>query len=527
MFRFGQRQLWFICCVVLFITGYLMYWKPDYSFFDGGLITAILITIFIKHDAATRWVGFICAATVLMIAFMPHQNPDISEVFLEQSFSFLLVISAVLVVLYVKRLYRTVEREESQLNALFQHATEGILLTNSLGEIVLINPEVERLFLYKTEELLGQKIEVLIPHRLHGKHEHYRDTFQAHPASRNMGQGRDLFALRKDGSEFPVEVSLSYFRQDENQYVLAFIIDITLRKQAENNLLQQKKQLEQVTKELVQLNQELEGQVDKRTVSLKETLERLEQSQAELRDALHKEKELNEIKSRFVSMASHEFRTPLSAILSSASLVAKYTTAEEQPKRERHVQKIRASVRHLNELLEDFLSLGKLEDGKVHLVYEPIDLASFAEEVTEELQTMLKEGQLLLVDVEPGIHLSSDRRLLKQIMINLLTNAVKFSAAGAEVRWEMRQSGERLSVWVADQGIGIPEEDRHYLFSSFFRAKNVTNVEGTGLGLHIVKRYVDLLNGFIDIESELGKGTTVHVKIPLFNQTDYGNDFGG
>src|SRR5205085_2284082 len=156
------------------------------------------------------------------------------------------------------------------------------------------------------------------------------------------------------------------YRKDKELFVIAFIVDITKRKEIEDSMIRQQKELERVSDQIRRLNAELEAKVEERTLILKEALERLEQSQSELSDALSKEKQLNEIKSRFVSMASHEFRTPLSTVLSSASLLAKYTTTEEQEKRIRHVDKIRSSVKHLNDILEDFLSLGKLDEGKVN-----------------------------------------------------------------------------------------------------------------------------------------------------------------
>ncbi|WP_295116981.1 PAS domain-containing sensor histidine kinase [uncultured Chitinophaga sp.] len=514
MFRFGQQQILAIAVFILVITTYLLVWRPDYNFFDGGLMTAILLTMFIKKDAATHWMGAACTIIVIVIACLPHRNPDYAEVFIEHFFSLILVISATLLTLFVKRLYRTLEADENQLDALFRNATEGIILTNSKGRIVLANPEVEKLFGYASEELLGKDIETLIPKRYYKSHVTQRSEYMHKPVSRPMGHGVNLFGLRKDGSEFPVEVSLSHFRQASEDFVLAFVMDITMRKIAENEQLEQKKQLETMAAEMQLLNQELERKVESRTNNLHEAMKQLELSQTELQDALHKEKELGEIKSRFVSMASHEFRTPLSAILSSAALIGKYTTTGDQDKREKHVHKIKESVKHLNELLEDFLSLGRIEEGKIQSKPTYLDLQTFISETADEVQGLLKPGQILHKELRGTTGFVTDKRLLKHIFVNLLTNASKFSPANTPITWQVWQDDGHIKARVSDKGMGIPEEDKPYLFSSFFRARNVTNIQGTGLGLHIVKRYVDMLDGEIIIDSKNGEGTSIQLSFP-------------
>jgi signal transduction histidine kinase len=266
--------------------------------------------------------------------------------------------------------------------------------------------------------------------------------------------------------------------------------------------------------EMRKLNVELETKVQERTMILQEALHELEKSQKSLSEALGKEKELNEIKSRFVSMASHEFRTPLSTVLSSAALLGKYVKTEEQENREKHIGRIKESVRHLNALLEDFLSLGKLEEGKVEAKPEQINVNEFLDEVTEEMKAIAKPGQQLLVSCEGGTNFTTDKKLLKNILINLLSNAIKFSTEEGLIILDSCNAGDHLQLSVKDQGIGISEEDQQHLFSSFFRGKNAVNIEGTGLGLHIVNRYVNLLNGSIWMESALNAGTTFFIELP-------------
>ena len=326
-----------------------------------------------------------------------------------------------------------------------------------------MNPAAEQIFSYAASELVGQPIEVLIPDRYRQKHVDDRNNFYKDPQNRVMGHGRDLYARRKDGSDFPVEVSLSHYRRDGQLFVFTFIVDISFRKQIEENMVRQKQELEKVTNDIRKLNMGLEVKVEERTVILKEALMKLEQSQKELSEALDKERELNEIKSRFVSMASHEFRTPLSTVLSSASLLSKYTSTEDQPRRNKHITRIKESVKHLNDILEDFLNLGKLDEGKVLPSYGELKLEELIQDTTEEMKGLLKPGQEFVYEQRGPANAYSDKKLLRNILINLLTNAIK----------------------------------------------------GTGLGLHIVKRYLDLLGGNIFIQSQLEKGTEISFIIPV------------
>lgn len=407
--------------------------------------------------------------------------------------------------------------EGSHLTSLFENATEGIILTNGIGKIVLVNPAAERMFGYNSGEIIGKPIEILIPDKVKPNHQDLREGFYKKPSNRVMGHGRDLHGKRKDGTNMPVEVSLSYYKKDKEVFVIAFIVDITKRKEIEESMIRQQKELERVSDQIRKLNSELEAKVEERTLILKEALERLEQSQSELSEALSKEKQLNEIKSRFVSMASHEFRTPLSTVLSSASLLAKYTTTEEQEKRTRHVDKIRSSVKHLNDILEDFLSLGKLDEGKVNSHITSFNLKEILLDVTEELQGLLKKGQHIELHYSGEELMFTDKGLLKNIVINLITNAIKFSDEHGEITVKAAINGEKGVIHIQDHGIGIAEDDLQHLFASFFRGANAVNIQGTGLGLHIVKRYLELLGGEVDVASQLGNGTIVSITIPQRN----------
>ncbi len=405
--------------------------------------------------------------------------------------------------------------DATHLVSLFENATEGIILANGSGKIVLVNPAAESMFGYQGAEITGQPIEVLIPERFHPHHEDLRKGFYQQPSNRVMGHNRDLYGRRKDGTDIPVEVSLSHYRRGGELFVIAFIVDITRRKEIENNMIRQQKELQKISSEIRKLNAELEAKVEERTVILKEALQKLEESQMELSDALDKEKQLNEIKGRFVAMASHEFRTPLSTVLSSASLLSKYTGADEQEKRNRHIEKIKSSVKHLNDILEDFLSLGKLDEGKVDTRYGGFDLKDFIGDTADEMKGLLKKDQQILYAHEGKVEAYTDRKLLKNILINLISNAIKFSAEGEIVEVRSTSLNDYCTISITDHGIGISREDQDHLFSSFFRGANATNIQGTGLGLHIVKRYLDLLGGTVHLQSELNKGTTVTLSIPI------------
>jgi signal transduction histidine kinase len=329
-----------------------------------------------------------------------------------------------------------------------------------------------------------------------------------------MGHGRDLVGLRKDNTIFPVEASLSTVQLYGEEHTVAYIIDITPRKEMEDALKRSEEQL-------VAYATELEKRVKARTEQLLSANKELEeemtvrkQAETEAKKALERERELNELKSRFVSMASHEFRTPLSTIKSSASLIEKYKNSDLADKRERHVLKIKNSIDHLNDILDDFLSLARLEEGKISTTFIPVNLKSILEDISEELNTILKPGQKISIETKLTEPVISDAKIIKNILINLLSNATKYSPDNSEIVIGAHHTDKNLELRVKDAGMGIPKEDQSHLFERFFRAHNALNIQGTGLGLHIVQKYVDLLGGIITFESIENEGTTFIVTIP-------------
>ena len=367
---------------------------------------------------------------------------------------------------------------DNRFEALFNSASMAIIVVDSKGVINMANPFANSLFAYTEEPMVGQMLEQLIPQRHHAKHVGHRDGYIDKPNARSMGVGMTLSAMKKDGTEFPVEISLGHFKTGDEQYAIAFIADITKRKINEEKIIAQQLEME-------------------------------------------KEKEVNDLKSRFVSMASHEFRTPLSTVLSSVSLLSKYTTTEDQSKRDKHIDRIKSSVKTLTDILNEFLSLGRIEEGKVDMNPEVFDLVEFMQGMSNEMSVLLKPGQNFIFNHKGNTQTYTDNNLLKHIMINLISNAIKFSPENANIIIDTEVTDSHTKISISDKGIGIPASDQVHLFERFFRATNVTNIQGTGLGLHIVGRYVELLNGTIHCHSEFENGSSFIINLPSFIKKDF------
>ena len=230
--------------------------------------------------------------------------------------------------------------------------------------------------------------------------------------------------------------------------------------------------------------------------------------------ALIKEKELNDLKSRFISTASHEFRTPLATVLTSTSLLEEYAKTGQEDKMKKHFMRIKSSVKELTNILEDFLSLEKIESGKIQIVKKEINLPIFIKAILDEMSYLLKKGQQIKYKHVGAELINEDSKILKHILQNLISNASKFSGDDQIILLDTEVAENKIFIKIEDNGIGIPELEQKNLFSHFFRAKNAENIQGTGLGLNIVKRYVELLNGNIDFKSEEHRGTTFLMGIP-------------
>ena len=523
---------------------------------------------------------------------------------------------------------------------MFNNAALGIIFLNNEGEMQSVNPFCLKLFGYNLDEIINKPIEILIPERYRVSHLKQRNVYFLHPKNRPMGIGMDLYARKKNGIEFIVEVSLAAKKYKGKEHVIAFISDISRRKKSEaeiedlKNKLETKvalrtKALQEVLTQLEVSKEKLEDSIayqkaifdyagamivatdekgiikifnpeavlnigymesemvdkmtplafhDKKEIDLKRKelfqefginlksdfdvmVEKAKRNIHEemqftyirkdgsrfpgsltitgIRDSrgaisgymgissdiserkkieqdlivsLKKEKELNELKSRFVSMASHEFRTPLSTVLSSAYLIEKYTSEQDQPRREKHIQRIISSVSVLTDILNDFLNLGKIEEGRLQVKYGKVNIQDLVKSILGEITNTLKPKQKIHYRHRGNPILLLDISLLKHIITNLVSNASKFSPEGSPIEIITIHLNDCFMLSVKDSGMGISEEDQHHLMERFFRGANAGNIQGTGLGLHIVSKYVELMKGTMECKSKLEKGTEFVIK---------------
>lgn len=418
-----------------------------------------------------------------------------------------------------------------KLKAIIETAIDGIITITDRGIVETMNIAASNLFGYQPEEIIGKNISVLMPEPDKKNHDKYIENYNRTKKPKIIGIGREVFGLKKDGSIFPFRLAVSEVILNDRVIFTGIIHDLTEMHKAQDEILNLNKKLEQkvvertydlenVVNKLLKTNKKLKEEVSERI----QITEKLAENEEELKESLEKEKELNELKSRFVSMASHEFRTPLASILSSAAIIGRYEEKKQQVNREKHVNRIKSAVSNLTGILNDFLSLSKLEEGKELINLSEVKIDSLCKTVIEETSALLKADQEIkheIIGSNRTIH--TDERILKNILFNLISNAIKYSDKSILCKFEIVDNDFIFEV--KDSGIGIPYDDQKYMFTRFFRAGNVTNIQGTGLGLTIVKRYVDLLGGEIRFESEPEKGTSFFVTIPIkrYNEESINN----
>jgi PAS domain S-box-containing protein len=365
-----------------------------------------------------------------------------------------------------------VERDSKTLEARFRQLLEstpdGIVIVNPTGHILIANSQAERLFGYGAGEMRGSLVERLLPVGFRSSHKGHRASYFAQPRTRSMGAGLELHGLRKDGTEFPVEISLSPIKTEETPLVMSAIRDVSERKRFEKALQEKNVELEKA----------------------------------------------NLAKDSFLASMSHELRTPLNAVLGFTGTLLMKLPGELNDEQTHQLEIVRSNAMHLLDLINDLLNLAKIEAGKVELHREPTECSKLIAEVAASLKPQaLAKGLVLMVDVPPeGVVLETDRRALNQIMLNLANNAIKFTAAGhVRLRLSVRDSGVRQGIdfTVEDTGPGISEEEQAALFGAFVQgqAAKRKGVEGTGLGLHLSRKLAELLGGELHCHSAPGEGS--------------------
>ena len=402
---------------------------------------------------------------------------DVTTRLLDAPDGSVLILSAEKDVTYIKVL-RDAKLMEARFRDLLESTPDGIVMANPTGHIVIANSQAERLFGYEEGELRGCSVDMLLPERFRRAHVGHRSSYFLQPRKRSMGSGLDLSGLRKDGSEFPVEISLSPLRTEDSAFVMSAIRDISERKRFE--------------KALQEKNLELAG--------------------------------ASQAKDRFLAGMSHELRTPLNAIIGFTGTLLMKLPGPLNDEQHKQLRTVQSSARHLLALINDLLDVSKIEAGKVELTVETVDCNALLGEVAETLRTQAHDKGLALTVHAPEspVLLRTDRRALSQIVLNLVGNAIKFTERGG-VQLTLGAAGGSngageggAEIHVADSGIGIPLAEQDKLFGAFTRLNGARPdaPEGTGLGLHLSQKLAELLGGRIVFRSESGKGSTFSLILP-------------
>lgn len=408
------------------------------------------------------------------------------------------------------------EKNDNLFNVLFEAASEGIIVVDEKQIIVAGNTAAAHMFGYKQEELLNKPLNILIPVKHRTAHPKHFQGFLRESDNRQMGHGRDLYGVKKNGEEFPVEAGLNPFEMDGRRYVMSLIIDITVRKETQRQIRELNSELEAKIKVRTHELEESISQLQNLNLSLEQEIKRRKEAENRMKAALQKEKELNELKTKFLSLVSHEFKTPLSGILTSVMLAGKYKLEEQQEKREKHFSTIKNKVHYLDNILNDFLSIERLETGKVNYKFTTFSLSKLVNEVVYNANVTLKSGQEIdyPTNIE-NITLRQDEKILELVLSNLLSNAIKYSPENTLIKFEVKLQDKKIIFIITDEGIGIPEKDQKHIFERYFRAENALLNQGTGIGLNIAKVHLENLGGSISFTTRENVGTKFFVEIPM------------
>lgn len=408
------------------------------------------------------------------------------------------------------------------LSSVLETAIDAIIIINTKGTILLVNQKATKLFQYESSELLSKNVSIITsePHR--SQHDQYIQNHLNTGINKIIGIGREVTGVKKDGTHFPVRLAVSKFNVEGETFFTGVIHDLTTQKEAENKLWYLNKNLENLVDSRTGQLQESINQLSNNNKILEKEIEfriavenKLKLREQELLIALEKERDLSLLKSRFVSIASHEFRTPLANILGSINLIDRYVTDDFLEKRKTHISKIKNNIHYLNGILNEFLTLTRIEEGKFELKIETFKLYYLLKDLIEDFNLLKKPNQSLTFiskDLNDAI-IETDKSCLKHIINNLISNAIKYSGESACIEVHLTKNGGQFCIEVIDNGFGIPKAEQKFIFDIFYRGSNVLNIQGTGLGLNIVKKYLDTIRGNIDFVSTEQEGTKISIKL--------------
>ena len=397
----------------------------------------------------------------------------------------------------------------------FDSLLEGLCIANEEGRIIMVNSALEDIFGYKKSELIGKKIALLIPESHRYIHLKHFDSYTKFPKKYKKGKGREFLGLHKDGRIIDLEIGLNYFNHEGSFFAKALISEIGVRKQKEHLIKEKNRNLEFEVQEQTNQLIRIVSKLERSNLKLKEEIKERVIAENRVNMAFTREKELNVMQTKFISMVSHEFKTPLSGIMTSASLIDKYNEKTTDKKIAKHVTTIKSLAIQINNILDDFISLEKTESENYPLYLSKFKFCDLINKILKDSKAVLKEGQRIeITPCEYPIVVWQDRKAVEIIIKNVLYNAIKYSPEHSVIKIKV-QRNDLLKMSIEDEGIGIPKDAQKYVFDKFYRGKNALTVQGTGIGLNTVRRYLEKLNGSIKIKSEENKGTKVFLQLPI------------